>query len=431
VIAMVNGQKSRGLTAFYGDSATARECAAELTLERQERQPGETEIGFFLHRDVNQPVKMWVTCEAQQAALPRTIRLAINNEEPVDLACTYDGDRTTKSAVHATLLKANRGRDTNTIRVAFSSSEPSLTTIRLHWQSNLEYRRDLLLLAVGVSEYTAPTPILSGALNDAVELVKAFRLQQGLLFPRVRIDPALESLGGAAVNAAASRTNLLARMEWLKKEAKKNPNSLALVTLSGHGGTFDNDPNGSYYYLAHGYNAALPIGQTSVSWHDFLDYFKHMPCPVIVVIDTCHAGAATTRDPNVDPKSELEKAVDEAMRGLANSENGIVLVAACRNDQQALENWGHGALTLAILELLTGNQGDYPTKSSTARLPAEEKRVLTLEDMERYVKDRVEDLVGTGRQAVVLRTSDGLYPRDIPIAAFRPAMALAQPAGNQ
>jgi len=228
------------------------------------------------------------------------------------------------------------------------------------------------------------------------------------------MDPALE--GRAATDKAASKDALLKRLRWLKDNA--NEDCMVVVTLSGHGLKVDNN---RFFFLCHRYDSDKEPAATALAWEDFQQYFADLPCPVVVVMDTCHSGAITLQGRSGNPQDELEAAVDDALRKLGKSKNGIAVVAACRATEMAQEHpaWGHGALTLAVLELIQGKKlYEGETRTSRAELP-QGKSVLTLEDLQRYAADRVEDLVGSG-QAVVVKASDGLYLRDIPIAAIKP-----------
>jgi hypothetical protein len=114
-------------------------------------------------------------------------------------------------------------------------------------------------------------------------------------------------------------------------------------------------------------------------------------------MDTCHSGTITRELRVTNPRT------DKAM----------MVMAACLSKGVAHErdDWKHGALTLALLEAITGRH-HYKGQTETA-LPGGASRsgVINLHNLGRYVEDRVRELLG-GRQAVVMnRTGNFDYTR--------------------
>jgi uncharacterized caspase-like protein len=378
---------------------------------------------------------MWVTLSPPSVGVSQIV-LKVNDNDPCELACRLQEQESLESARQPALLlgKADsNGKRDNLVRVAFTANATTgqRALLRLHWQADQEQKPDLVLLSVGVGQYGGMKPgdpcDLPCATADAADLMKAFQCQEPSLFQRVLIHPELK---GPAIDCQATRAELFSLLRWVKDTATSNSNCIVLVTLSGHGVKVDND---RYFFCAHGFDPQAEAGVTAFSWEDFHQYLHGLPCPVIIVLDTCHSGVIGVRDIGFDAKQELRKAVDAAWKELAGARSGLVIIAACRGDQSAHEDpkWKHGALTLAILELLRGERlYDAPRDSKVQ--PYSDEPVVTLKHLERYAEDRVEELVKLvgGKQAVEVKYSEGLRLRDIPLAARNKATAAASAAAG-
>jgi uncharacterized caspase-like protein len=108
------------------------------------------------------------------------------------------------------------------------------------------------------------------------------------------------------------------------------------------------------------------------------------------------------------------------MRG----EKGLVVIAACGPEQFAMEHprWKHGALTLALLEGIKGEHG-YNGEDPPFQLPhANGSGVVTLQEMDRYMTKRVEQLTAELHnpryrgQMVNTHFTGNVAPVQIPIA---------------
>ena len=285
VIGVVNGKPlEKGLTRL-NESEANPVYSAELTMVPKS---GSNEVAFFIDRDVNQRVKLSVTCDPPLANLEQIVSVQVNREEPVRLPWHAAKKSPAESSEHAAMLEAKP----NAVRINFfnKASDSKPTTIRLSWRADLDRRRRLVHLNVGVGEYVKfcpKAPDLNCAPEDAAKLFAAFQAQKGRLFTAVLADPNLQ---GPAIDQSATKDNLLKRLRWMKNQAQ--PDCFVIVTLSGHGLKVDND---RFFFLCHGYTDkdGLEPASTSLAWEDFRQYFEGMPCPVVVVMDTCHSGAIT------------------------------------------------------------------------------------------------------------------------------------------
>jgi hypothetical protein len=270
--------------------------------------------------------------------------------------------------------------------------------------------RSLFLLAVGVSAYKNSRYNLDYPRTDAEKLVEAFQRQKGRAFAEVRAD--------LLTDQAATREGVVDALDRLAHQPITQ-HDLVVVAVSGHGANTDND---NYYFLPHDYNDRASGG---VYWDDFKRSLGDLPCPVLVVMDTCHSGTITLSGfKDAHPEEELKRAVKRGVDHFGQSPKGVVVMAACLSQQKAREkqDWQHGALTLAFLEGITG-QRLYARKGKP--LPQEQgQKEVTLQDLDTYVTYRVQELVGSG-QAVVTNHTGNIALQDILISK---APAEQQPA---
>ncbi len=242
----------------------------------------------------------------------------------------------------------HKGQNKVTLAVTTDGDKPAEVQAKLDWQVDTSYLPDLYLLVVGVGDS------LPHSVDDAQALYDFFgRKDTGLLFKEVHREPLL-------VNEQANKDAIFDAINELN--SKVGNNDVVLICISAHG-TVVRD---RYYLLPSGWNESeqtvAKMNSSAISQDDFLSALKELAekCYVLVVLDTCHAGAisvgGTTRDVEapVDMKRyfDTKKLVDR-MQG---NPKGIVIISACLGSEQAneLNKLQHGALTFALLEGLQG-----------------------------------------------------------------------------
>ena len=276
----------------------------------------------------------------------------------------WDGPRETNAA------DQNRGLD-------FAPAETNVPSASV--------KGNLYVVAVGVSKYRDSKYNLRFARADAEKLAEVFQKHSGSLFDEV--------IPTVLTEEKASRKEIFAELGRMKK--KVNRNDMVIWTLAGHGANLDENKN--FYFLPHDFDGSEATG---VFWDDFTRYLGSLPCTVIVVLDTCHSGTVTKQVRNIGERKA-------ALRRL--QQRGMVVITACQSNETAQEKdeWGHGALTLALVEGLTGSYL-YKGKAKT-RLPAgrEKSRDINLKDLDYYVTNRVQELAGDN-QAVVTNHSGNI-----------------------
>ena len=277
-------------------------------------------------------------------------------------------------------------------------------------------RRSLHVLTIGVANYADKALKLKAPVADAMKLFEAFDGLRGRsLFAEIKPRRPL-------IEERATRVGILRALEELQADA--GPGDLVVVALAGHG---TKNRRNQFYFLASGYGHADPdLSEHGIWWEEIVERLSSLieKCFVLVVIDTCDSGAATiprVRGRNLKPTGDDPATqIDRVLRKYDASQKGLRIMAASLADQQALESedWGHGALTLALLEGI-GQARIYTAKARTplpAPTPGLRGECLTLKHLERYVEDRVAEL--TDQQTVVIKGTENMIPSDIPFARF-------------
>lgn len=289
---------------------------------------------------------------------------------------------------------------------------------------------DLHLFAVGVSIYE-DTSIrhLPAAASDADALVEAFetaeasKKEEDRLFKKVYCCEPLK-------NREATRENILVRLQAFlndKGHPRVTSRSLLIIALSGHG-LIDSGSN-AYHFAPYDYQAGKAAAR-GLYLADLQRCVSDLPCSVIILFDTCKSGAATAEREAAERehlRRDVEKFVSDSGKRFLRDQKALVVIAACGSEQVAMEreSWGHGALALALLEAIKGKHLYSREESETGPpIPVPTGNsggVLTVEDVDRYVTMRVEQLTSElhdelGRKQRVHAQSTGtVTPAQIPL----------------
>lgn len=288
------------------------------------------------------------------------------------------------------------GRQTNTLTVTVRNrSSRQRVEIEAEWLA----KTTLYVLSVGVSTYPKAQGVaadLPNACKDAKALADALLKQEGVLFHKVYPQQLL--------NESATRQAILNEFQQLAKK-KATVYDLAVVTLSGHGKV---DQKNNWYFTPYDYDPGRER-ETGVFWKgDLAENVPVFESDVFLLIDTCHSGA-------------VSKTLSLEGRFRTGARKGLVVIAASLSSQLAEEqsDWGHGALTLAVLEAI---RGEYLyTKPVVSKWPnpspqlTREKDPLNLRDLGKYAEDRVSHLTNS-RQSVVVANRADFDSRKIAIA---------------
>lgn len=228
---------------------------------------------------------------------------------------------------------------------------------------------------------------------DATALAEAFR-QQSKHFDHVVVQ--------SLTDAQATRAGILQTLADVREQIGES--SLFVLTLSGHG-LMNN--LGEYYFAPHDFDPEGTVSASGLSWYDLEQEFKQAPGAVLVILDTCHSGSAIASGTRGALLGAMDRSIDRAVRQLsaAGVEGSIVLASSLSGQlSQERPDWGHGALTLAILESLSGT-ALVQEGVGTSPLPSPgPEGMLSIEAIRNYAVGRV-NAISNGQQRVISRNT--------------------------
>jgi hypothetical protein len=257
-------------------------------------------------------------------------------------------------------------------------STPAIIHLKFRGVPRPTPKGSLYAVVVGVGTFKDPSvkPTLLWAGNDARDFAAALKRQEGRLYQKVEVKLLRE---GEADNAS-----IIDDLVWLAGEVREG--DVGVVFLSGHGVT---DPSGDYYFVP--YNAVmenaagayLPRRSTSVPDTEISHALKQLVGNALFFFDTCHAGQAAATG-GFDYSKLINKITDTA--------NAIVLASSTGSEiSKEYDTFKHGAFTQALLEGLSGMGYHYKAG------------VVTIDELNLYVKNRVAELTGGVQHPVDLR----------------------------
>lgn len=252
----------------------------------------------------------------------------------------------------------------------------------------------LYALCVGISQYQDDSLYLKWAKQDAVELSDTLKvLRTGRDSSEVR----------KLIDHDATRANILDALEELRK--KTDDNSLCVLHFSGHGLV---NPLGEYYFAPFDFNPGKGISTSGLSWYDMEQEIKRMRGIKLIILDTCHSGAVVTGGMRGVLAGTMDRTAEEILQQFGHTNSGgVVIFSSALTGQLSLETdeWGHGPLTLAVIEALTQSRISKTVTESAIELPATAgTRGVSLESIRNYSVARVNQLT-QGRQRVITRNS--------------------------
>jgi TolB-like protein len=198
----------------------------------------------------------------------------------------------------------------------------------------------LWLLSIGVSRYASPDLNLEFADADAQAMADTIQ-------SAARNGPYREVRSLVLTNEDATRESILGGLSRFLGQA--GPDDVAVLFVAGHG--IRDLTSGSYYFLPAPATAENLVteGLRMSDFDEMLRVVRRNVRAMVVMLDTCHAGALGI------PSSRVVSA-DEMARQMTAGE-GFFLLAATKPGEESKEqsSLAHGAFTYAVLEGLRGS----------------------------------------------------------------------------
>jgi uncharacterized caspase-like protein len=148
-------------------------------------------------------------------------------------------------------------------------------------------------------------------------------------------------------NEQARRAPVLAALDTLAEQTRRDPEATAIVYFSGHG-----LETPDFHLMPFGYNIAS-LEDTTISGALFTEKLRAIQSQkLLVLLDCCHAGGqAEAKAPGMAKAPLPPDAMQELQRG-----GGRVIIASSRKDEQSFsfKDDPYSAFTVALLKGLAG-----------------------------------------------------------------------------
>lgn len=263
---------------------------------------------------------------------------------PYDVLISIDGERVDAASMKGVkrafsevtvTLPPKAGKACNVQLVAKdangNSSEP--VSIALTYTGN-KPKPNLLVVAVGVSEYQKQGLRLKNAANDARDFVAAIQNGNNSLYGNVKVSSVL-------LDNEATYSNVRKAMSQIVREAAQD--DVVMFFFSGHGSIEEKRT----YFLPVDVDTE-DLFATAVDFDDIIASAKRLKdkeCKVVIIMDACHSGAL------LGMKSAF---------ALEMSAPGISILSSSTGNQQSKEyaGWRNGVFTKYLLDGLHGDASD-------------------------------------------------------------------------
>jgi WD40 repeat protein len=196
----------------------------------------------------------------------------------------------------------------------------------------------LYVLVVGINKYLhlGDRAKLDSAVADAQSIQKAFQDFSRPLFRSVE--------SRILIDRQATRANILEALQWLKQSVATGDK--AVIFYAGHG---DNQITGQFYILP--VDARIDnLGDTGISDDDLQKAIGELPCSTVLMLDACYSGSFGRKKRKT---RSLAKPTD-ALAGSMVNDYGLAILCGARDNQEAIEEGGHGFFTQALTQGLAG-----------------------------------------------------------------------------
>jgi uncharacterized caspase-like protein len=224
---------------------------------------------------------------------------------------------------------------------------------------------NLYILAAGISAYDGDLR-LNYAHKDAIVLEKTLKDRSRGVFKNVETR--------LLTDKSASRKQILDGMDWLQK--KMTDKDVGILFFAGHG---SRDPLGQFHFIPVDCDLRR-MNETCISGDLLKSRLGALPGRVVVMLDACHSGAASTG-------TSKKALADDLLRDLVSEDYGIVVMSSSQASEYSLESGEvkHGFFTMGLIEALAG------------RADFNQDKYVYIHELDHYATQRVRQL-SNGRQ---------------------------------
>jgi uncharacterized caspase-like protein len=242
-------------------------------------------------------------------------------------------------------------------------------------------RPNLYVLTLGVDTYENEKEFPRTYAKDDVDgLSAALKQQEGVFFGHVEIKSLMDD--------QVTVGNLRAYFDEI--EGKATDNDYVFVYLAGHGWS---KADGPFYFMTRAADKNH-LNSTSLSERDLTDPLSDVPGKKIVLLESCHAGAAVEREGEKSPFNMDD--VARTFKGRAT----VTFFGAAQGYEYAHfdARWhNHGAFTE---ELIEGFRGGAANKDG----------YITVSSLRDFLKEHVSALTGNKQHPVSEQTNEDDFP---------------------
>jgi hypothetical protein len=222
------------------------------------------------------------------------------------------------------------------------------------------HEKNSYYLLVGVGRRAEDSEAMAISADDPVYLKEA--LHDFGLFSEEKISP--------LINEDATKSNVLAKLDFLVESTQAEPADLVIIFFSGHG-----CKKGDQYYLICRDSKVSDLAGTAIEGSIFVEKLQAIQCDkMLVLLDCCHAQGITDQD--------LDIPFDEST--LLSLKNRVILTA-CHKTQLSYLSMPVSIFTHAVIEGLGGKflkEGDKDVNILNLSMDVRERVVALSKEIE-------------------------------------------------
>ncbi len=263
------------------------------------------------------------------------------------------------------------------------------------------------MLFVGIKDFINPKYKLHYSTKDAVELEKSLsKISEGLFNDTIDGQYLDRVHTKILTDSLATKSNIIAQLESIKKTAKEN--DVVLLYFSTHGISYkylksegklsfvfkDDEIKDNYFMLTYDINKIeklndfltdrdgnIVTSDYAIAYSEIDDYLKSWnPYTDILIVDACYSGLINNYDTNKNIGDYTRKELLKTF----NSHSGTYTITASTSDEVAKEkqDYEHSVLTYGLLSALIESHKDIYDQS----------KILTIENWYNTTFDLLKDI---------------------------------------